>query len=83
MLDGATVPIDLGRTRRPYTGAARTAVLLRDGGCAFPGCDRPSRWCQIHHIEFWARGGRTDRDNPSRYAATTTASPTETNGPSK
>ena len=63
MLDGASVPIDLGRSRRPYTGAARAAVVLRDRGCAFPGCDRPSRWCQIHHIEFWTRGGRTDRDN--------------------
>jgi hypothetical protein len=38
-------------------------VILRDGGCAFPGCDRPGRWCHIHHIEFWANGGRTDRDN--------------------
>jgi Domain of unknown function (DUF222)/HNH endonuclease len=63
MLDGHSVPIDIGRSRRPFTGAARAAVVLRDGGCAFPGCDRPSRWCQIHHIEFWARGGRTDRDN--------------------
>ena len=57
MLDGASVPIDLGRTRRPYTGAARAAVILRDGGCAFPGCDRPSRWCHIHHIQQWAHGG--------------------------
>ena len=63
ILDGHSVPIDLGRTRRPFTGAARAAVVLRDGGCAFPGCDRPSRWCHIHHIQFWARGGRTDRDN--------------------
>jgi uncharacterized protein (DUF2342 family) len=63
LLDGASVPIDLGRTRRPFTGAARAAILLRDGGCAFPGCDRPSRWCHIHHIQFWACGGRTDRDN--------------------
>ncbi len=63
MLDGHSVPIDLGRSRRPFTGAARAAVVLRDRGCAFPGCDRPSRWCQIHHIQFWAHGGRTDRDN--------------------
>ena len=63
VLDGASVPIDVGRARRPFTGAARIAVLLRDGGCAFPGCDRPGRWCQIHHIVFWSRGGGTDRDN--------------------
>jgi hypothetical protein len=63
ILNGSSVPIDVGRSRRPYTGAARTAVLLRDGGCAFPGCDRPPRWCDIHHIVFWAHGGSTDRDN--------------------
>ena len=63
ILNGAAVPIDLGRTRRPYTGAARTAILLRDRGCAFPGCERPPRWTDIHHIKFWADGGRTDRDN--------------------
>jgi hypothetical protein len=47
MLDSQSVPIDIGRTRRPFTGAARAAVVLRDGGCAFPGCDRPSRWCHM------------------------------------
>jgi Domain of unknown function (DUF222) len=62
-LDGSGVPIDVGRSRRPFTGAARMAVLLRDGGCAFPGCDRPPRWCDVHHVVFWAHGGSTDRDN--------------------
>jgi hypothetical protein len=63
VLNGASVPIDVGRSRRPYTGATRTAILLRDGGCAFPGCDRPARWCQIpHHIRYWSQGGATDRD---------------------
>lgn len=63
VLNGASVPIDVGRARRLYTGAARQAVLLRDGGCAFPGCDRPGRWCHIHHIVSWLDGGPTDRDN--------------------
>ncbi len=63
ILDGHSVPIDLGRTRRAFTGAARAAVILRDRGCAFPGCDRPSRWTDIHHIQSWAHGGSTDRDN--------------------
>jgi hypothetical protein len=63
MLNGNAVPIDVGRSRRPYSGAARVAVLLRDGGCAFPGCDRPPRWADIHHIVGWQNGGATDRDN--------------------
>jgi len=63
VLDGASVPVDLGRTRRLYTGATRTAVLLRDRGCAFPGCDRPPRWTDIHHVVAWQHGGATDQDN--------------------
>lgn len=62
-LNGSGVPIDVGRSRRPFIGAARMAVLLRDGGCAFPGCDRPPRWCDVHHVVFWADGGSTDRNN--------------------
>jgi Domain of unknown function (DUF222)/HNH endonuclease len=54
----------LGRTRRYFTGAARRAVILRDGGrCAFPGCDRPASWCHVHHIVRWKDGGPTDPDN--------------------
>ena len=34
---------------------------LRDGGCAFPGCDRPPSDCEAHHAkEPWHQGGRTD-----------------------
>ncbi|MET7672719.1 HNH endonuclease signature motif containing protein, partial [Micromonospora luteifusca] len=32
-------------------------------GCAFPGCDRPPRWCDAHHIHHWADGGTTNLDN--------------------
>jgi uncharacterized protein DUF222/HNH endonuclease len=54
----------LGRTRRYFTGAARRAVMLRDGGhCAFPGCDRPASWCHVHHIRPWKHGGSTEPDN--------------------
>ena len=63
VLNGASVPIDVGRARRLYIGAARTAILIRDGGCAFPGCDRPPRWTDIHHMISWIDGGPTDQDN--------------------
>jgi hypothetical protein len=33
----------------------------RDGGCSFPGCDRPPSWCVGHHAnKRWAEGGTTD-----------------------
>ncbi len=56
-------PIDLGRERRLFTGAARRALVLRDRGCAFPGCDRPPKWTEGHHVKHWSRGGGTDLAN--------------------
>ena len=59
--------LDLGRQRRLFTGAVRRAIILRDGGCAFPGCDRPPSWCEVHHWMPWHKGGttRAHRRRPS------------------
>jgi hypothetical protein len=35
--------LDVGQSRRLITGALRRALVVRDGGCTFPGCDRPPR----------------------------------------
>ncbi|HEY2950541.1 MAG TPA: DUF222 domain-containing protein, partial [Micromonosporaceae bacterium] len=59
ILDGAGVPLDVGRQRRLFTGPLRRTVVLRDKGCAFPGCDRPPRWCHGHHIIHHIDGGPT------------------------
>nr|MBA2322579.1 DUF222 domain-containing protein [Pseudonocardiales bacterium] len=63
VLSGASVPVDLGRTRRTATPAQRAALAARDGGCAHPGCDKTPSWCSVHHIVHWVDGGRTDLDN--------------------
>ncbi len=63
VLGGSGQILDLGRQRRLFTGPLRRALMLRDGGCAFPGCDRPARWCDGHHIRHWADGGTTCLDN--------------------
>jgi hypothetical protein len=63
VLDGVGVPLDVGRERRLITGTLRRALVLRDRGCAFPGCDRPPRWCQGHHVIHWLDGGSTSLDN--------------------
>ncbi|TNH28183.1 DUF222 domain-containing protein [Micromonospora orduensis] len=55
--------LDVGRQRRLFTGPLRRALVLRDGGCAFPGCDRPPRWCDGHHVRHWADGGATALGN--------------------
>jgi hypothetical protein len=55
--------LDLGRQRRLFTGPIRRALVLRDRGCAFPGCDRPPRWTDGHHITPWTDGGDTALTN--------------------
>jgi hypothetical protein len=48
VLGGAGQVLDVGRERRLFTGPIRRALVLRDRGCGFPGCDRPPRWCEGH-----------------------------------
>lgn len=55
--------LKLGRVKRIATRAQTLALVARDKGCSFPGCDRPPEWCQRHHIVSWAEGGQTDVDN--------------------
>ena len=56
-------PLDVGRATRVVSPAQRTALTVRDGGCRFPGCDRPLAWCDAHHLRHWVHGGRTDLGN--------------------
>ncbi len=55
--------LDLGRTRRTASATQRRALWLRDGGCAFAGCDAPPEWCEVHHLEWWEHHGTTDLAN--------------------
>ncbi|WP_460796546.1 HNH endonuclease signature motif containing protein [Microbacterium sp. GXF0217] len=61
-VDSCGNPLDVGRDRRLFTSAQRIALAVRDGGCRFPGCDRPASYCEAHHIDEWSGGGRTDID---------------------
>ncbi len=65
--DGA--PMDVGREVRTFTGGLRTAIILRDRHCTFPGCDRPPGWCEGHHIVPWWAGGETSKDNGTLLCA--------------
>lgn len=56
-------PLDVGRKYRTVTPAQRRALVARDRGCAHPGCDRPPRWCDAHHIIWWKFGGDTNIAN--------------------
>jgi hypothetical protein len=58
-----SVVIDVGRATRAVSPAQWRALKARHSTCAFPGCDRPVGWTSPHHVEFWARGGRSDLAN--------------------
>ncbi len=56
---GGSEPLDVGRRTPVVPAGLRRAVVLRDGGCRFPACDRPAPWCDAHHVVHWADGGQT------------------------
>jgi hypothetical protein len=59
LTNAGSAPLDVGRASRHPTTAIARALLLRDGGCAFPGCETPPRFCHAHHIHHWEHGGPT------------------------
>ncbi len=61
VLGGEGEVLDLGRSKRMFTGPQRIALIERDGGCAT--CHAPPEHCEAHHIDWWEQGGRTDLAN--------------------
>jgi hypothetical protein len=62
--DPAGRPLDVGRASRLFTRKQRRALRARDGGCMFPGCERPPSWTEAHHIRHWVRDrGGSDIDD--------------------
>ncbi len=59
VLGGPSEILDVGRTQRLVTPPIRAALELRDGGCVFPGCDKPPETCHAHHLQPWWAGGPT------------------------
>src|ERR1700683_1108439 len=57
------VPLSVGHATRTIRASIRTALVLRDQGCRFPGCDRPPAWTDGHHIIHWSDGGPTELAN--------------------
>ncbi len=61
VIDSTGLVIDLGRRRRLFTGAARTAIEVLNRRCMWGCCD--IRDTQIDHTRPWAEGGSTSPDN--------------------
>lgn len=63
VLNGAGLPLDIGRSQRLASASQRRALEAVHDTCAFDGCPVAFHACQIHHIDYWERGGPTDLDN--------------------
>jgi hypothetical protein len=58
-----SLPLDVGHKRRHPTPAMRRALVERDGGCRWPGCDRAAGFCDAHHVRPWHPVGETKLTN--------------------
>jgi hypothetical protein len=58
-----SLPLDVGAATDTVPVQIRRAVTRRDRGCRFPGCDRPTVRCHIHHLRPRADGGGTSAGN--------------------
>jgi hypothetical protein len=63
VLDGRSVPIDVGRSKRLATIHQRRALEAIHPTCAIPDCEVIFDHCNVHHIEYWENGGPTDLNN--------------------
>lgn len=64
VMNGQSEVLDFGRAKRWFSRSQRLALIERDGGCAFPGCDSPPSFSDVHHIRWWERDhGPTDLSN--------------------
>lgn len=63
LLAGRTTLLDASDRSEQFTAAQRRALAVRDGGCTFPGCDRPPKHCDAHHLHARSAGGHDATDN--------------------
>jgi hypothetical protein len=63
VLGAKSQPMNIGRKTRAFPAGIRRILVARDRGCAFPGCGRPPKQCDAHHLRHWADGGETSVDN--------------------
>ena len=63
------VVLRMGRTRRLATPGQTVALIARDGGCSFPGCQRPPEWCELvlHGSHGHRHSGQHDHGKVSRW----------------
>lgn len=66
-LDSESRVLDHGMSKRLFDRHQRLALAVRDGGCVWPGCDKPPAWCEAHHLNYWSEDGPTDLTNAGLF----------------
>ena len=59
LMAGRSTILDYGTATRTTPVNLWNALVVRDHGCRWPGCDRPSDWCEAHHVVWASNGGPT------------------------
>jgi hypothetical protein len=57
--EGRSSILDYGHKHQSVPVNLFNALIARDRGCRFPGCDRPAKWTEAHHIIHWDHHGPT------------------------
>ncbi|MGY0390386.1 DUF222 domain-containing protein [Nocardioides sp. WG-D5] len=60
VLGGDSEILDAGRASRLFQPIQRKALRLQQKCCQAEGCDMPPEWCDAHHLDPWATGGKTN-----------------------
>ncbi|MGI8686936.1 MAG: HNH endonuclease signature motif containing protein, partial [Acidimicrobiales bacterium] len=63
VMSGRSAVLDYGTSTRTIPAPLWSALVIRDEHCRFPCCDRPSRWCEGHHVIWVTAGGPTELAN--------------------
>ncbi|MDP1804464.1 MAG: DUF222 domain-containing protein, partial [Acidimicrobiales bacterium] len=63
VMSGRSAILDYGSATRTIPAPLWNALVIRDEHCRFPGCDRPSVWCEGHHVVWVTQGGPTEMAN--------------------
>jgi hypothetical protein len=63
VMSGRSSILDYGTATRTIAAPLWNSLVIRDEHCRCPGCDRPSTWCEGHHVVWVTQGGTTELAN--------------------
>ncbi len=62
LLTNGSQVLRMGRSERTAKPWQRKAIVARDRHCRAPGCRTKPKFCDVHHVDHWINGGKTDVD---------------------